>query len=360
MSIHISHITRLDQSGHKHILDAISLTVEEGEFVALIGPSGAGKTSLLRVIAGLDQIEKGEISFDGQHVEALPPQERNIGFVFQNYALFPHMNVADNISFGLRLLPARSRPSKKEINQKVLKLLELMHLPHIADSYPHRLSGGQKQRVALARALATQPKVLLLDEPFAALDPLVRKNIRRWLRNLHTELGLTTILVTHDQSEAIEIADRLVVMQNGKITQTGHPHLLDTKPATTFIMEFMGETLTFPCSIKHNLVVPNNPSLLPFAAAVPEGPAEAMIRPYEIALVPGEGQARISRYEHRGEHLYLEIETEKDPLSIRIPYTAQTLPSGPIGIDISSARLFRNGHYLEETSQTGNTLVYSI
>jgi sulfate transport system ATP-binding protein len=224
----------------------IDLSVPAGEFLALVGPSGAGKTTLLRIIAGLEPRHEGNVSIAGRDVTNIEARHRNIGFVFQSYALFGHMSVAENVAFGLRVRPRRQRPARATIARRVNELLELVQIAPLAARRPAQLSGGQRQRVALARALATDPGVLLLDEPFGALDPLVRKDIRAWLRGLHDRLGLTSILVTHDQSEAIEIADRIAVLRDGRIEQVGTPDELEDHPATDFVHRFMGERVTFP------------------------------------------------------------------------------------------------------------------
>jgi sulfate transport system ATP-binding protein len=224
-------------------LDDISLEIPNGSLTALLGPSGSGKTTLLRIVAGLEFADpgSGRVLFHGEDVTELPAGKRGVGFVFQHYALFKHMTVADNIAFGLSVLPAAARPGKKEIADRVKELLGLVRLEGLDQRRPHELSGGQRQRVALARALAIRPKVLLLDEPFGALDAQVRKELRRWLRQFHDEIGLTTLFVTHDQEEALELADQVVVMRNARIEQTGKPQDIYDEPRTSFVYEFLGE-----------------------------------------------------------------------------------------------------------------------
>jgi len=222
-------------------LSNVSLEIPTGGLVALLGPSGCGKTTLLRIVAGLDRQDGGRILFDGDDMTRVHARERRVGFVFQHYALFRHMTVYDNIAFGLTVRPRRLRPSPAEINAKVCELLSLVQLEGLAKRYPSQLSGGQRQRVALARALAVNPKVLLLDEPFGALDARVRKELRRWLRQLHDELHVTSIFVTHDQDEALEVADTVVVMNAGRIEQIGTPHEVCAAPATPFVREFLGD-----------------------------------------------------------------------------------------------------------------------
>jgi sulfate transport system ATP-binding protein len=217
-------------------LDGVSVDVPTGSLTALLGPSGSGKSTLLRVIAGLEQPDAGEVSLDGEDVTRLPPQSRGVGFVFQHYAAFKHMTVWDNVAFGLTI---RRRP-RNEIKQRVTELLELVQLTGLAKRYPAQLSGGQRQRMGLARALAVDPKVLLLDEPFGALDARVRKELRIWLRRLHDETHTTTVIVTHDQEEAMDVADRVVVMNAGRIEQTAPPRELYDHPANEFVMSFVG------------------------------------------------------------------------------------------------------------------------
>lgn len=231
--------------GSYHALQNINLNVPTGSLTALLGPSGCGKTTLLRIIAGLETADSGEIWFDGENVTHRHVRERKVGFMFQHYALFRHMNVFDNIAFGLQVLPRSQRPGKAEIAAKVGELLKLVQLEHLAKSYPAQLSGGQRQRIALARALATQPKLLLLDEPFGALDAKVRKELRQWLRQIHHELGITSILVTHDQEEALEMADEIVVMNHGIIEQSGSGDNLYHQPKNVFVTEFLGEANAF-------------------------------------------------------------------------------------------------------------------
>ncbi|WP_288253184.1 sulfate ABC transporter ATP-binding protein [uncultured Hydrogenophaga sp.] len=238
MSINVQNISK--HFGTFHALDNIQLDIESGELLALLGPSGCGKTTLLRIIAGLETADAGQIVISGEDSTHVHVRERNVGFVFQHYALFRHMTVADNVAFGLRVKPRGERPSEKQIQAKVHELLKLVQLDWLADRYPAQLSGGQRQRIALARALAVEPKVLLLDEPFGALDAQVRKELRRWLRRLHDELHVTSIFVTHDQEEALEVADRVVLMNHGKIEQVGSPREVWEHPATPFVARFLG------------------------------------------------------------------------------------------------------------------------
>lgn len=245
MSIIARNITKT--FGSYTALGDVSIEVPEGKLVALLGPSGSGKTTLLRIIAGLEFADKGSgsIAFHGEDVTRIPAGKRGVGFVFQHYALFRHMTVAQNIAFGLTVLPRKERPSKPEIAARVNKLLKLIQLDDLGNRFPAQLSGGQRQRVALARALAVQPKVLLLDEPFGALDARVRKDLRRWLRHFQREIGITTIFVTHDQEEALELADEVVVMNNAKIEQVGTPQEVYDQPTSPFVIEFLGNVNRF-------------------------------------------------------------------------------------------------------------------
>ena len=222
-------------------LNEINLNIQSGELVALLGPSGCGKTTLLRIIAGLETPDSGTIEFHGEDVSNHDVRDRNVGFVFQHYALFRHMTVFDNVAFGLRMKPKGQRPSEEVIKRKVHELLDLVQLDWLGDRYPEQLSGGQRQRIALARALAVEPRVLLLDEPFGALDAKVRKELRRWLARLHEDVHLTSVFVTHDQEEAMEVADRIVVMNKGVIEQIGTPAEVYENPASDFVYHFLGD-----------------------------------------------------------------------------------------------------------------------
>nr|WP_256836054.1 sulfate ABC transporter ATP-binding protein [Pseudomonas oleovorans] len=239
MSIEVKGVNK--QFGQFKALNEINLSIQSGELVALLGPSGCGKTTLLRIIAGLETPDSGSIGFHGEDVSEHDVRDRNVGFVFQHYALFRHMTVFDNVAFGLRMKPKRERPSEEVIQQKVHELLNLVQLDWLGDRYPEQLSGGQRQRIALARALAVEPKVLLLDEPFGALDAKVRKELRRWLARLHEEVHLTSVFVTHDQEEAMEVADRIVVMNKGVIEQIGTPAEVYEHPASDFVYHFLGD-----------------------------------------------------------------------------------------------------------------------
>src|SRR6185369_11825310 len=243
MSIEIENISKL--FGTFSALGNVSLTIPSGELVALLGPSGSGKTTLLRIIAGLETPDSGRILFNGEDTTLSHVRERKVGFVFQHYALFKHMTVYDNVAFGLDVRPRVTRPSKGEIKDKVTGLLRLVQLEGMANRYPAQLSGGQRQRIALARALAVEPQVLLLDEPFGALDAQVRAELRRWLRKLHDEIHVTSVFVTHDQEEALEVADRIVVMNKGKIEQSGTPDQVYEHPANPFVLNFLGNVNLF-------------------------------------------------------------------------------------------------------------------
>ena len=280
MSIEIKNIKK--GFGNFSALNDVSLQVPTGELVALLGPSGCGKTTLLRIIAGLETPDCGSIHFHGKDATERAVREREVGFVFQHYALFRHMNVYENVAFGLRVRPKHTRPSDAEIKRRVHELLNLVQLEWLADRYPPQLSGGQRQRIALARALAVEPKVLLLDEPFGALDAKVRKELRRWLRRLHDELHITSVFVTHDQEEALEVADTIVVMNQGKIEQIGSPQSVYEQPATPFVYQFLGNVNQFESQI-HNGVA--NISGLEFnLESSHSGQASAFVRPHDIEI----------------------------------------------------------------------------
>ena len=243
MSIEVRHLHK--RFGETVVCDDLSLDIPAGQLVALLGPSGSGKTTLLRMIAGLEVPDSGTVLFHGEDATDADVRERRVGFVFQHYALFGHMTIFENVAFGLRVRPKASRPDEAQIRAKVAELLALVQLDYLADRYPHQLSGGQRQRIALARALAVEPEVLLLDEPFGALDARVRKELRRWLRRLHEEMQVTSVFVTHDQEEAMEVADRIVVMNHGRIEQDGSPDEVYDHPASPFVLQFLGDVNLF-------------------------------------------------------------------------------------------------------------------
>ncbi len=274
-------------------LDGISLDVRSGEFLALLGPSGSGKTTLLRIIAGLDVPSSGQILFDEEDAQGRSPGQRRVGFVFQHYALFRHMTVLENIAFGLRVKPRAERPPRAEIRKRSEDLLELVHLRGLAHRYPSQLSGGQRQRVALARTLAVEPRVLLLDEPFGALDAKVRTELRRWLRRLHDSMGLTSIFVTHDQEEAMELADRVVVMNQAHIEQIGSPGEIHDAPASPFVFEFLGPANRIDCQIEGGRTLLGGTPLTSERQTIPDGSAVAYIRPYDVVLDHRAGQAEL-------------------------------------------------------------------
>src|SRR6201995_1048113 len=247
MSIEVKNLVK--RFGSFAALDGVDLKVGNGELLALLGPSGSGKTTLLRIIAGLDWPDSGSVSFDGEDALAQGASERNVGFVFQHYALFRHMTVFENVAFGLRVQPRAVRKNEASIRARVKELLDLVQLDWLSNRYPSQLSGGQRQRIALARALAIEPRILLLDEPFGALDAKVRKELRQWLRSLHSEIHVTSIFVTHDQEEALEVANRVVVMDKGRIEQIGTPGEVYDHPATAFVHGFIGESIVLPVHV---------------------------------------------------------------------------------------------------------------
>ncbi len=294
MSIEIRNVTK--RWGGFVALHDINLSVPEGELVALLGPSGSGKTTLLRIIAGLEQPDAGEILFGGENTDRRALHERGVGFVFQHYALFRHMNVFDNVAFGLRVKKKKLRPSEEVIHQKVTELLRLVQLEGYAHHMPTQLSGGQRQRVALARALAVEPKYLLLDEPFGALDSRVRRELRRWLRRLHDELHVTSLLVTHDQQEALEVSDRIVVMNGGRIEQEGSPAEVYESPKSAFVLDFLGNVNRF--SVKREVGQADTITLF--------------VRPHEIELTRERradsfAEARVEHIHFMGSQIALEM-----------------------------------------------------
>ncbi|HMO25666.1 MAG TPA: sulfate ABC transporter ATP-binding protein [Tepidisphaeraceae bacterium] len=243
MSIEVRNITKT--FGKFTAVDDLTLKIETGELHALLGPSGSGKTTLLRIIAGLERADAGRVLFHDEAVDRQHVAHRRVGFVFQHYALFRHMNVFENVAFGLRSRPWRDRPSRSDIRERVMRLLEMVQLGNLARRYPSQLSGGQRQRVALARALAVEPRVLLLDEPFGALDAKVRRELRRWVRKLHDDVGITSVFVTHDQEEALELADRVSILNKGRIEQVGRPEEVYENPKNAFVLQFLGNVNLF-------------------------------------------------------------------------------------------------------------------
>lgn len=319
MSIEARSITKT--FGRFKALNNVSLTVHDGELLALVGPSGSGKTTLLRIIAGLEAFDAAEhsaILFDGDDVTQQAVGRRQVGFVFQHYALFRHMTVFENIAFGLRVRPKASRPTKSEICARVRELLQLIQLETLEDRYPSQLSGGQRQRVALARALAIRPRVMLLDEPFGALDAKVRQGLRRWLRRLHDEIHVTSVFVTHDQEEALEVADRIAVMNEGRIEQIGTPDQVFHQPASAFVMDFLGNVNLF-----HGRVVAGKAVFGSLVVDPPRGlqingdTARLLIRPHDLEL-HSDGQecpglrARVTRLQSAGPVVKIELMSDSN------------------------------------------------
>ena len=333
MSIEVKNITKT--FGHFTALSDVSLKVETGELVALLGPSGSGKTTLLRIIAGLEEPDEGSgpIMFHGEDVVSQRVGARGVGFVFQHYALFRHMTVFENIAFGLRVRPKKSRPSKSDIHDKVHDLLRLIQLDSIADRMPHQLSGGQRQRVALARALAVEPQVLLLDEPFGALDAKIRLELRSWLRRLHDNIHVTSVFVTHDQDEALELADRVAVMNAGRVEQYAEPNQVFHNPETEFVMHFLGSVNQFHGRLESGVLQLGGGRYrygIDYQNIVDElddQPASVFVRPHEfsISLKPHTHsqslKAAVERIHSASAHVRVELNAESgDPISVEISH----------------------------------------
>ncbi|RIA37178.1 sulfate transport system ATP-binding protein [Hephaestia caeni] len=342
MSIRLTDISK--RFGAFTALTDINLTARPGEFLALLGPSGSGKTTLLRIIAGLEFPERGTVHFEGSDITGLSVAERRIGFVFQQYALFKHMTVAENIGFGLSVRPRRERPSRRAIRARAQELLDLVQLGDLGNRLPAQLSGGQRQRVALARALAVDPTLLLLDEPFGALDAKVRKELRHWLRGFHDRVGLTSIFVTHDQGEALEVADRVVVMSNGAIEQIGTPAEVYDAPANAFVFDFVGESNRIPVTAADGKAIFRGSALDVDANGV-RGPGELFFRPHDarigsvdevgidaiVSLVrPREGRVRVESA----------IDGVSGPIELDVAPDAAPTPGQAIRIVPTRARVF--------------------
>lgn len=330
MTLNIDGIVR--RFGSLAALNGASLNVPSGAFVALLGPSGSGKTTLLRILGGLDQADQGQVQFENQDWLSLTTQARRAGFVFQNYALFRHMTVANNVAFGLRMRPRRTRPPGPEIARRVDELLALVQLDGLGGRYPNQLSGGQRQRVALARALAIEPRILLLDEPFGALDAKVRKELRRWLRDLHDRTGVTTVFVTHDQEEALDLADIVAVMNKGVIEQAGTPREVFDAPATAFVAEFIGGAAKFAGRVQDGVFTGGG--IEGPAGKAASGAATAFVRPHDWAVVDEGGiEARVLNVLDAGPLTRLDCKTDQGAL------LEVVLPPDVMPPDSSSIRL---------------------
>jgi sulfate transport system ATP-binding protein len=331
-------------------LAGIDLAIESGELLALLGPSGCGKTTLLRTIAGLEFPDRGRVRFEGRDVTALSARKRHVGFVFQHYALFNHLTVFENVAFGLRVRGWFRRPRRAELERKVGELLELVQLGEFARRHPAQLSGGQRQRVALARALAVEPQILLLDEPFGALDARVRADLRRWLRGLHDRIHVTSVFVTHDQEEAFELADRIAVMNKGRIEQIADPETLYTHPASPFVCRFLGEVNELPAALHARWTGIDDERVIAF------------VRPHDIEFAAGEGGARVEQVRDLGANMRVEV---------RHPALAQPLvavwersrfarsglaPGRSVAVSAQRQVLFRGDAPVDAAERAGNAL----
>jgi len=330
-------------------LKGIDLEVRDGEFLALLGPSGSGKTTLLRIIAGLEFPDAGRVEFNGEDVTGLKVADRKVGFVFQHYALFKHMTVVDNVAFGLSVRRRAQRPPRVQIRARAEELLDLVQLGGLGHRYPAQLSGGQRQRVALARALAVEPQLLLLDEPFGALDAKVRKDLRRWLRQLHARMGLTSIFVTHDQEEALELADRVVVMDRGAIEQVGTPEAIYMAPESAFVSDFVGESNSLPVTVTAGRAHLFDRPIDVAVNGAADGTARLAFRPHDVSVC-GEQAGCLPLlvtgvYRRGGEW---RVEGEVAGLDRTIEVDVSAAHSAPeigtrLGLRIERARLFQTG-----------------
>jgi sulfate transport system ATP-binding protein len=313
MSIEIRNITK--RFGNFVALDNVSLDIPTGELVALLGPSGCGKTTLLRIIAGMESADAGQVLFAGEEATHVHTRERKVGFVFQHYALFRHMSVFENVAFGLRVKPRAERPSEAQIRKRVTDLLKLVQLDWLAERYPSQLSGGQRQRIALARALAVEPKVLFLVEPLGALDTQVRKELRRWLRRLHDEMHIASVFVTHDQEEALEVADRVVVMNQGHIEQVGTPDEVYTAPATPFVYRFLGNVNVFHNRMRGGWAEVDR-------AEKSTGETLAFVRPHDIEILRQAADnalsARVLHVQAIGPLVRVEVEHQQEIFEVEL------------------------------------------
>ena len=341
-------------SGHA-ALNGVSLSVAAGELVALLGPSGSGKTTLLRLIAGLDRPDGGRILFDGVDASTLSLRERRIGMVFQSYALFRHMSVADNIAFGLRARPRGQRPPEVEIGRRVGELLDLVQLPGLQARFPSQLSGGQRQRVALARALAIEPSMMLLDEPFGALDARVRKDLRSWLRELHARTGHTTLFVTHDQDEALELADRVAILNGGLLEQVGTADDVHDSPASAFVCSFLGEANRIPVVLVHGQALFGERPVLQTSMAQAAAPlkdemmpgrkADLFVRPHQFRI-DAHGAAplngRVASIRRHGAIRRAEVAVEGLPrkLDVDVPGAMALAVADRVGLRVVQGYLF--------------------
>jgi sulfate/thiosulfate transport system ATP-binding protein len=346
----ISVVDVVKRFGDFAALDNVRLEVRSGELLALLGPSGSGKTTLLRIVAGLDWPDQGQVQFNGEDALSQSAGQRHVGFVFQHYALFRHMTVFENVAFGLRAKPRNQRPGEAEIRRRVEELLDLVQLGWLAKRYPTQLSGGQRQRIALARALAIEPRVLLLDEPFGSLDAKVRKELRRWLRNLHKEIHVTSIFVTHDQEEALEVADRIVVMDRGRIEQTGTPQQVYDHPRTPFVHEFIGESIVLPVVVRgHEVQFAGRPVGVD-PQGLPDGAATLFARPFNMTILPAPAEddfkGVIKRVHGIGAARRVEIElggeTQQTIIEVDALRSQQWRVGQAVGLRTEEYRLFPN------------------
>ena len=340
--------------GSTAALDHVDLHIGAGELVALLGPSGSGKTTLLRVIAGLLPADAGRVLFGDTDATRLSLRERNVGFVFQQYALFRHMTVAENIAFGLRSRPRSRRPDRATIRRRVDELLALIQLPEHGHRYPEQLSGGQKQRVALARALAIDPTVLLLDEPFGALDAKVRVELRRWLRRLHDQTGQTTVFVTHDQDEALELADRVVVLRDGRIEQVGTPREIYDAPASAYVFDFIGRASVIEGTVAGGRFAAPEQAGDFDAPGVPDGPARLYLRPHDAAIgAPGDGlDAAVAAVQRHADRITVELAVEGQPRTLNVDLVATPdvqvpAPGDAVGVRLPRYRVYPTGRSAE-------------